>query len=737
MYINTIVNNLSFYLLQASFLLVPLYFNKNVLRFRISQQALLYFFVILLLFLISIKFLFSRQDRLDFHYHTQPLHHKAIFLFILLLFFSFMISSNRWVSFQDFLLFLSYFAFYFMVIFNVRYKKLFYSIIHILFLTAFIVSLYTILQYYRWDPFLKEMTQLTSTIGQKNWISNYLVMIFPVVFSYFLLEQTKKNRIIYFFLLSILYATLMICQSRGIWISIVCAFLIGIFLIYKYKIFDVFKKNKKWIVLIIITFLLITIIYSTDNPLNKSYLTVPQRALSTLDEQDPSINTRLLIWKNTLQMIKDNPLWSSGIGTFRINYLNYQAKYLKDNPDFLKYYATAGEAHNEYLQIAAETGLSGLGIFIFIIFSFYRLALNFIKNRGNNFPKEINVDKNLSVENKNYPTRLLNGHLEEGQNKKESLKKGIHRHIEENKSEIFLYYENEDKDGIIIFGLLMGITCFLIHSLFCFPLHVPALGMTFFGIMGLTIAYIGTINIKKRDEQKEKTANRENNSILNNLKSLLLSVIVLSIAAICLLNFLVFRPYYAELLYFQGLRHTVDQEYDLALMKFDKAYRFNPYDGKNLHALGGTYYNLKNYEKAEELLVKAKHYLTDVNTFYNLGLIYTQTGLYKKAEEEYKQAIYLNPKFTKGYHYLGLLYFQQENYDGAIEQWNKILEIESNFPNKYIILNNLGIVYQKKEMPDKALEYFVQTLQLVPEGDPIEKEIEEEINKIYKSNLKN
>jgi tetratricopeptide (TPR) repeat protein len=111
--------------------------------------------------------------------------------------------------------------------------------------------------------------------------------------------------------------------------------------------------------------------------------------------------------------------------------------------------------------------------------------------------------------------------------------------------------------------------------------------------------------------------------------------------------------------------------------------------------------------------------------------------MFKEAEEEFKQAIYLNPKFTEGYHYLGLLYFQQEDYDKAVEQWNKILKIEPDFPNKYIVLNNLGIVYNKKEMPDKALEYFVQALQLVPEGDPIEKEIEEEINKIYKSNLKN
>jgi len=92
---------------------------------------------------------------------------------------------------------------------------------------------------------------------------------------------------------------------------------------------------------------------------------------------------------------------------------------------------------------------------------------------------------------------------------------------------------------------------------------------------------------------------------------------------------------------------------------------------------------------------------------------------------------------TKVYYDLGYLYFTQEKYDDTIEQWNKILEIEPNFPNKYIVLNNLGIVYQKKQMPDKALEYFLEALQLAPEGSPIIEEIEGEIYNIYESNLEN
>ena len=43
-------------------------------------------------------------------------------------------------------------------------------------------------------------------------------------------------------------------------------------------------------------------------------------------------------------MIKDKPLLGSGIGTFKMNYLNYQAEFLKSNPNYIKYSGKAEEA---------------------------------------------------------------------------------------------------------------------------------------------------------------------------------------------------------------------------------------------------------------------------------------------------------------------------------------------------------------------------------------------------------
>ena len=651
--------------LKLLLLSIPLFANKYIYNFRVNQDAILKLFTVILFAIFLVKIINTGEYCLKKTKLELPL-----ILFTLVLVLSLFISETKRVSLNDFIIFFSYIFIFFFIINNLNQEADFNSFIHLFFIISSLVSIYAIMQYYGFDPYLKDLHILTSTIGQKNWISNYLAMIFPVIFSYFLLEKSIRNKILYFILLSILYTTLMICQSRGIWISISITVIFAIYIIFKFKFCEIFKRNKKWLFSLLITFLVITIIYSTDNPLNKSAITVPQRAMSTFDEQDPSINTRLLIWKTTLEMIKDRPIFGSGIGTFKMNYLNYQAEFLKNNPYYIKYSVKAGEAHNEYLQMWAEIGIIGLGIFMGIILMFYSLIIDYLKKN------------------------------------------------------------DSDKDKIIVFGLVLGITCFLIHSLFTFPLHVPALGITFFTLVGLTVIYTRKINLPKTDsDNKPKELKLKNKGI-----KIAVNILVL-IFMIWAINLLAIKPYIAEIQYFNGMRHNVDGNYSEALPYFEKAASLYPYNGRILHALGTTYYNLGILNKAEEVLQKTTRYLIDANTFYNLGLVYSRAGLFSKAEEEFKYAVYLMPKFTKAYYDLGYLYFIQERYDNTIEQWNKIIEIEPNFPNKYIVLNNLAIAYNKKEMPDKALEYFLQALVLVPEGSPIIEEIEKEIYNIYESKL--
>ena len=637
---------------------------KNIYEFRINQEMILKLFIIITLNLWIIKCLLDEESTWYRNRINPP-----IFLYIIIISISLVISNIIMVSLKDYIIFISYIFVYFLIINNINNKKEFDSFLKIFFVISFFVSIYALIQYYGLDPYFNNRGRLTSTIGQKNWISNYLALIFPIIFSYFLLEKHKNNKIIFYLLLSILYTTLMICQSRGIWISTGLTTIFAIYIIFKFSLFRIFQKNRKWLILLISIFLLITIVYSTDNPLNKSAITVPQRAISTFDKEDPSINTRFLIWNITFNMIKDKPIFGSGIGTFKMNYLDYQAEFLKDNPYYIKYSGKAGEAHNEYLQIWAEIGMIGLGLFILIFYFFFKAIFNFYKS-----------SKNI-------------------------------------------------KDKIITFGLVMGITSFLIHSLFTFPLHVPALGSAFFILLGLTVVYVGKFNINKKNVILVKI------NLKKQSRTKRIFIISIFIIMIFVIDFLVIMPYVAEIYFFKGARYNLVKNYDKALFNFKHAAQLDPYNGRILHALGTTYYNLNLQSEAQEVLQRTKLYFNDRNIFKNLGLSYMQSGNYEKAKKELEHAIYLDPKFTEAYADLAYLYAKQEEYDKAIVEWNKMLEIDPNFSEKYNVLYFIGLTYQKKEMPDKALEYFLQALQLVPEDSVVIEEIEKEIYNIYRSHL--
>ncbi len=71
-------------------------------------------------------------------------------------------------------------------------------------------------------------------------------------------------------------------------------------------------------------------------------------------------------------MIKDRPLLGSGIGTFKYNSLRYQAEFFSQGDNRSIYpYGFAKHVHNEYLQLWAELGIIGLGIFIWIMICYF------------------------------------------------------------------------------------------------------------------------------------------------------------------------------------------------------------------------------------------------------------------------------------------------------------------------------------------------------------------------------
>ena len=85
---------------------------------------------------------------------------------------------------------------------------------------------------------------------------------------------------------------------------------------------------------------------------------------------------RLAIWRNTLEMIPENPVFGGGSGYFIANYMPCQAAYFAAHPDS-RYAQLASNVYhpfNEYLLLGTEYGIVGLGLLVLLLLALLKYA---------------------------------------------------------------------------------------------------------------------------------------------------------------------------------------------------------------------------------------------------------------------------------------------------------------------------------------------------------------------------
>ncbi|WP_186754189.1 O-antigen ligase family protein [Echinicola salinicaeni] len=94
-----------------------------------------------------------------------------------------------------------------------------------------------------------------------------------------------------------------------------------------------------------------------------------------------SADGRLLIWKVSLEMIRDLPLLGFGLDGFKANYMDYQAKFFESNPESEYSILADNVMHsfNEFLLLTVKFGLLGL---LFVLFSIGYLIFKIAKSRS-------------------------------------------------------------------------------------------------------------------------------------------------------------------------------------------------------------------------------------------------------------------------------------------------------------------------------------------------------------------
>lgn len=150
--------------------------------------------------------------------------------------------------------------------------------------------------------------------------------------------------------LSLMVIALIFSHSRGAWICLTVSLLAMNLVLIKRGIL----KKASLVIFLLIIILGITYIYA-------GYDTVAQRLRTAeqLNEED-FVKTRKEIWQGSVNMIKENPMIGTGIGTFVWGYPRYRPEGLAG--------LRAHYAHNDYLHMLAEMGAPALPLMLWIIF---------------------------------------------------------------------------------------------------------------------------------------------------------------------------------------------------------------------------------------------------------------------------------------------------------------------------------------------------------------------------------
>ncbi len=231
---------------------------------------------------------------------------------------------------------------------RISYIKVYYIILS----TLFLLSGIGYLQYFKVVPSNNPYFEITGSYHNPAVYANIMVLLLSIITSFSYLYYTNKRlkKLIHISIIVsiICLPALVLANSRSAWFALVIVFL------YLFVMVNGDLKKKYNVLKIAGAIILITI-----------------PSLFLLYKLKPdSADGRLLIWKVSLNMVKDKPLRGHGTDGFTANYMHYQKRYLETEAnDREKYLANNNYlSYNEPLEIVVEHGCIGLLVYIVLIY---------------------------------------------------------------------------------------------------------------------------------------------------------------------------------------------------------------------------------------------------------------------------------------------------------------------------------------------------------------------------------
>ena len=404
------------YLIAAFVFSLPLFIWPTITEYGYAKTIFAIVGVSLLLILWAVSSLVKGEWKIRIPWLTYP-----VLGLILVSLLSLANATNGRVVLQSLALVVVFSLFYLVTVNFVRRKEDVNLILYSLLASAFLASLYGLLQYLgvmRGAQGGHGLNEVISTMGNRNYLGGFLAyLLFPVT----ILIVRLKSRILRSLAIGLIafsFGTVMLLRQTGTIVGLVAGAIAFIVAWAIFRPVDPIKKNRIWLIALLVVLAFTFLVEAPSGPLNSVVGLSAEGSSSWISRvwAHNAGKTRSWDWWVGWEMFKDHPLLGVGLGNYKLNFVPYKADFLAtpQGKSYDFYIPRAAQAHNDYVQVVAEMGILGIITLLSIL---VMLPLFFwLRLRAN---------------------------TDEG-----------------------------DRLDLILLG--SGIVVFLVHALFSFPAHLPA-----------------------------------------------------------------------------------------------------------------------------------------------------------------------------------------------------------------------------------------------------------------------
>jgi Tfp pilus assembly protein PilF len=157
--------------------------------------------------------------------------------------------------------------------------------------------------------------------------------------------------------------------------------------------------------------------------------------------------------------------------------------------------------------------------------------------------------------------------------------------------------------------------------------------------------------------------------------------------------------------------------YELSEQHYRRAISLSKGNPQYYNNLGALYLTMQRYDDALPAFQQAADNLlfaTPEIAWAGIGLVRLHQQNFPAAEQAYRKALELNPRYAQAHFRLGELYYRQERFSDADKAFGRAVELEPRYVDGHYWL---GLSAMKTNDTVRARQAFSETLRLAPDSE--------------------